>query len=647
MKITKDYLKTLSDEDKRKAVLKEYYKCSLDPKYTIETYFTVQAGLNIIPFKLFPHQAEALEAYEKYTYSITMKTRQMGFTTFTAAYIAWNIMTKNNFKVLLISKAMNDSQKFLEDIVRIIDQCQRDNPWLMPQYHTKNKRKIIMAGTGSSVEAQATGEDAGRGISGLNLLVVDEVAFIDRRNPEKMNEIWSAAGVALTTVKGKAILISTPKGTAGFYYETYTNADKKGWHIIDAHWTKHPKFSQGAYQWEIDKSLPEGGRLKYYNSGYWDDDGQFITYKEGKWELKTTTWPAEIYDQKTNEYIKLNIEEYPFILDGKVRSPWYDIESVRLGPTRTRCELDCSFTGTGGEVFDGDILRDMKMYADSCVWTNPYAEKKGAFANYREFEAAKEGHKYVIAADVATGDGSDYSTFVVFDLTAFRICGTYKAQILPTAFAHVLMVVGRDFGSCQLIVENQGGGYTTLQTLKVKGYPSIYYSTLNKKDPSTGLKKRKIGLWASEDVRLQGGDQVEEKIRMKEISIPCSVLVEEFYNWIWDKDGKRRHAPGKNDDLEMAFQHALWYAVYVYNRGERNRGNFRKIFEIQRNNQTVRISDQDHGKGTIIRHNTTFNETSKQAIGGNIDSMVDPRVLSYTELDQRRQGNNGKRRYFI
>jgi hypothetical protein len=484
-----------------------------------------------------------------------------------------------------------------------------------------------MARVNSSVEAQATGEDAGRGISGLNLLVVDEVAFIDRRNPEKMTEIWSAAGVALTTVKGKAILISTPKGTSGFYYDTYTNAAAKGWHIIDAHWIKHPLFSQGAYQWIKDPSHPDAGYIKFL----------------------TSTWPEEILDSKSNEYIKINKDTYPFILDGKPRSPWYDLESTRLGPQRTKCELDCSFSGSGGEVFDGDILRDLKISAENSTYYNPYEHLKAAFRKYKEFKPYVEGHKYVVAADVATGDGSDYSTFVVFDLTSFEIVGTYKEQLLPTAFAVILEAVGRDYGTCQLIVENQGGGYTTLQALKVKGYPNIYYSTLNKKDPSTGIKKRKIGLWASEDVRLQGGDQLEEKIRVKELMIPCMTMVDEFFNWIWDKDQKRRHAPGKNDDLIMALQHALWYATYVYNRSERNRGNFKKIFEIQRNNQNIKISQQSHGKGTIVRNSTTFVPDQRRAISGNIDNMTDPRVMSQTELEQqtRQPGGVNRRRFFI
>ena len=624
MKLTTDHLKTLDKKAQNEAILLEYYKCSIDPEHCIENYFTVQKGLEIIPFKLFPHQKKALKAYERYQFNITLKTRQMGFTTFTAAYIAWCIMTKNNYKVLLISKSMNDAQKFLEDITRIVDQCQKEHPWLMPPYETKNKRKINMLNVNSSVEAQATGEDAGRGVSGLSLLVVDEVAFIDRRNPNKMNEIWSAAGVALTTAKGKAILISTPKGTSGFYHDTYMNADKKGWHVIDAHWIEHPLFSMGAYQFIKDQDHPDGGVIKYLNG----------------------SWPDEILDPKSNEYINVKKEDYLYIYDGKVRSPWYDLESVKLGPQRTKCELDCSFTGTGGEVFDGDILRDMKIGADACLWSNPYEHLKAGFRQYREFKAYIEGHKYVIAADVATGDGSDFSTFVVFDLTSFEICATYKEQLLPTAFSVVLDTIGRDYGLCPLVVENQGGGETTLQTLKVKGYSNIYYSTLNKKDPSTGMKKRKLGLWASEDVRIQGGDQLEEKIRIKELFIPCTNLVEEFFNWIWDKDQKRRHAPGKNDDLAMALQHALWYTFFVYKRSERNRNNFKKIFELQRNNETVKISTQDHGKGTIIRNSTSFSMNTLP-MSGNIDKMIDPRILSATELEQQRQTNSAGRRRFI
>lgn len=622
-----DYLKTLSPADRKKEILLEYYKCSNDLKYCIENYFTVLAGKERIPFKLYPHQIDSVNSYEAYTNSILMKTRQMGLTTVTAVYVAVKSIFNNNFKTVIISKDFTSAKEFLKEIKDMLDTARKDYPWLVPDYKPgyNNKQNFILA-NGSLVKAEG-GDQAGRGTPGATLVVIDEVAYIDKKYENKMTDIWSAISPTLASTKGKAIMISTPAGTNGWYYETYTNAKEKGFHIIDAHWTQHPIYSLGQYRWVIDNTKKEKGYLQFFDK----------------------PWPETIFDKEAGTYIELKKEDYPFVCDGKIRSPWYDFNSVKLGPRLTKCELDCSFIGTGGEVLDAEILRDLKIFAEQQEFYNPYEHLKGAYRNYKEFFDYIEGHKYLISADVATGDGSDFSTFVVFDLTDFKICATYKDQILPDTFANVLYSIGKDFGDCVIVVENQGGGFTTLQTLKQKGYNNIYYSTLDKKDPSTGKKKRKIGLWASADVRLQGGDQLESKIRQMLLLIPCTVLVEEFYNWIWDTDGKRRHAPGKNDDLIMALQHALWYYNYVFNRSERNRNNFKKIFEVQRNNQSTKISDQYHGKGTFIKNNVAFMPNQRQAIGGNIDTMIDPRVLTQTELEQKTKNflSNNRRRFFI
>ena len=56
--LTLDYLKTLSPEQRQKAVIQEFVKCKKDPVYCIETYFTVMDAAKgaRVPFKLYPHQ---------------------------------------------------------------------------------------------------------------------------------------------------------------------------------------------------------------------------------------------------------------------------------------------------------------------------------------------------------------------------------------------------------------------------------------------------------------------------------------------------------------------------------------------------------------------------------------------------------------
>src|SRR5580704_3266144 len=96
MKLTKEYLETLSPEGKKEEILREYIRCKSDPIYCIENYFTVKSRSKRIPFKLYAHQINAFESFEKYSRCITLKSRQQGLTVCTAAYIGWWLITKNN-----------------------------------------------------------------------------------------------------------------------------------------------------------------------------------------------------------------------------------------------------------------------------------------------------------------------------------------------------------------------------------------------------------------------------------------------------------------------------------------------------------------------------------------------------------------------
>ena len=1062
-RLTTEKLAAMKPEERKKAILLERLKCAQSLRYLIETYFTVDAGGKILPFVLFKYQREVLEDYIKFPNNITMKTRQMGFTTFTAAFIACMVVNTNNFKTLIISKEMISAKKFLKTIKDVLDAARDmtrisgpDSPsWLIPEYlEGYNNKESFHLTNKSLVEVQGNTEDSGRGFSALNLAVVDEVAAIDSRVPGRMDEIWGALGPALSTVRGRTIMIScvtkdtfvftdkgiqqigdfiqnddgtvkgyevpeynilghdgfrkgnlfknngfgktykietryteleahedhkiwaysegrydifkvkdlkngdwlnvkrgmevwgnnddvsnfdpitfktsnifipqkitedigyfiglyiaegcmtikndggwiditcgdkeitevfnrmklrwttndnlhfricsknliqfmqylgfkqekanfkeipsrllqcsrkvliallqglfdgdgginiknglnrvaytstseklinqiriilantgilcgkymwpkkndkprldktgcmikanfdrytleltgvfsdmfvdnvgfrlerkkkifgkrttkpflfeipndneiidklyeegftgqglrrnhgvridnkvitsntvnkifellpddnfknkakeeflfddsscwvpiesmiesenytydvslpdieddkwchsvthsllmsynTPKGSTGWYYDTYTNNKKMGFNIIDAHWTEHPMFSMGRYSWVTDKTNPNGGYIKYYDE----------------------TWPETLYDKESGVYIKVDKETYSYVRDGRIRSPWYDFESSKLGPRKTACELDCSFVGTGGEVLGPEILRDIKSHAGSCKYSL-INSKNGLMKDYYEFVAPKPGHNYIVSSDVMTGDGSDYSTITILDLDTLEICGTYMGQPLPSALAVIVAELGYRFNNAWVLVENAGGGGTTLQDLKVMAYPKIYYSILKKKDESSGMKKRKIGLWVAEDTRDKGGDKLEEYIRNNKIKIPDLRYSDEFYNWIWDKDGKRRHAPGRHDDMIMSLQWAIYFHAYVYKRNLRNRDNFSSIFNIQRTGTF---------QGVALQQEEEFNPYYAKKNNGR-DIIDQKRNFYKEEEEESMNGQNGKRR---
>lgn len=564
--LTTEYLMSLSYEEKKEAIWKERLKCATDYKYLIETYFTVDNAGTTEHFILYPHQVNALDAYIKYSNNISMKSRQMGFTTFTSAFAAAEMISNSGYKVVIISKEMNSAMEFVRKIKEILDNARNNTrmsnregslSWLVPEYEDgyNNKRSFRLAND-SFVEGQGNSEDAGRGVSALNLCIVDEVAFIDRKSPERMNEIWAAIGPALSTTGGKAIMISTPFGTQGWYYETYVNADTMGFNIIDAHWSMHPIFNKGMYRWIVDPTRKTGGYIKFYN-------------KE---------WPEYLEDAKTKQKIKIPKQKYEFICDGKLRSPWYDGMSRRLGPKKTSRELDCTFAGTGGEVLPQELIRDMDINAKATTYAKVY--KKGHLGSFKEFSKPIPGKDYMLSVDVMTGDGSDFSTVVILEMNGEfppKIIGTLKLQVQPKFFAKIIAELARRYNDSLIVVENQGGGSTVLQELQEMKVRNIYWSTLKKKDESTGQAKRKIGFWQDENTRIKGGDELEVLLIERDLEIPCSDLVLEFYTWIWDRDGKRRHAPGKHDDMIMALQNAIYVWKYYYRKKLRRAENFQRI----------------------------------------------------------------------
>lgn len=172
---TKEYLLSLPIFERREEITKEYAKCMLDGKYFIETYVTVESGPSRIPFVLYPHQVEAFEAYETFQNSISMKTRQMGFTSFTSAYVVKEINFNPNYKVLLVSKTMNDAKAFLKTINDMIVEGIKNFPWLFSKFKEGyNNRESFTLQNESYVKAESTNSEAGRGIPGLRLIIVDE-----------------------------------------------------------------------------------------------------------------------------------------------------------------------------------------------------------------------------------------------------------------------------------------------------------------------------------------------------------------------------------------------------------------------------------------------------------------------------------------
>ena len=82
----------------------------------------------------------------------------------------------------------------------------------------------------------------------------------------------------------------------------------------------------------------------------------------------------------------------------------------------------------------------------------------------------------MIIADVARGDGKDYSAFHILDIETNTQVGEYKGQIGTKEFGYLLFGISTEYNNALLIVENANIGWATIQTLIDKNYPNLYFS---------------------------------------------------------------------------------------------------------------------------------------------------------------------------
>ena len=75
-------------------------------------------------------------------------------------------------------------------------------------------------------------------------------------------------------------------------------------------------------------------------------------------------------------------------------------------------------------------------------------------------------YNYLLVADVARGDGKDFSTFHIFKLETLEVVGEYQGKPTLDMYANMLNEVGKEFGNCMVVVENNNIGFSVLEKLK-------------------------------------------------------------------------------------------------------------------------------------------------------------------------------------
>jgi len=221
-------------------------------------------------------------------------------------------------------------------------------------------------------------------------------------------------------------------------------------------------------------------------------------------------------------------------------------------------ECDCDFLASGETVFEPEYL----TFYEQTYQKDP-SERRGVDSNLWIWEYPDYTKSYMVVADVARGDGADYSTFHIMDIESATQIGEYKSKVSPKDFGNILVGIASEYNNALLVVENASMGWATIEQILEREYPNLYYSSRSDQDTVESYMAKYErgnlvpGFTMSMKTRPLVIAKMMEYIRDKSVTIQSKRLLEEMRVFVW-KNGKAQAQNGYNDDLIMAFATSLY-----------------------------------------------------------------------------------------
>ena len=193
----------------KKDLVKEIVKCGKDPVYFIDNYCKIahpQRGQ--IAFKTWDFQQELLHKFNDYRNNVILKSRQMGISTISAAYVSWMMLFHRDKNILVIATKFSTAANLVKKVKAMIKMLP---PWFdqLAQIAIDNRSSFVL-NNGSEIKASSTSADAGRS-EALSLLVIDEAAHIDG-----FDDLWTALQPTMAA-GGRCIALSSPNGVGNWF----------------------------------------------------------------------------------------------------------------------------------------------------------------------------------------------------------------------------------------------------------------------------------------------------------------------------------------------------------------------------------------------------------------------------------------------
>ena len=273
-------------------------------------------------------------------------------------------------------------------------------------------------------------------------------------------------------------------------------------------------------------------------------------------------WQNAIEGRSDTGLATFNPIELPWDLHPDRDQKWFELQLSQLGKRRTAQEFQCDFLTSGHTLIDSE---DIKYYEDN---TRDPIEKRGIGGDIWIWEIPNYTKSYVVTADVARGDGDDYSAFHVIDVESMNQVAEFKGKIDTQSFGHMLVNISTEYNNALLVIDNKNIGWSTVQVVLDRNYSNLYYTY--KHDPYLDeavhlMKGYDIqnkedmvpGFTISSKIRPVLMSKIEQYFREHTPIINSKRTTGELRTFVW-MNGKVQAQKGYNDDLIMS------YAMFLY-----------------------------------------------------------------------------------
>lgn len=248
----------------------EWRKCAQDEAYFLRNYWHIaHPAHGRMLFDLRDAQSIALDTWDNNRYSLTLKARQIGWTTLVAAHQFWLAFFQEDQNIIDLSRTEREAVLLLRKTKYGFKHLPQ---WLLdrgPKSVMEHQQRMAFE-NGSQITSMPSASDPARGES-ATLVVVDEWAFLP--NPE---EAWASIE-PVADVGGRIIGLSTANGSGNFFHSLWVGAETGNnrfdpmffpWSATedrDESWYESKK--QAMLPWQLAQEYPSSPEEAFVRSG--------------------------------------------------------------------------------------------------------------------------------------------------------------------------------------------------------------------------------------------------------------------------------------------------------------------------------------------------------------------------------------------